>query len=178
MNQELATGDEDLARYGWAPGIYMGQKCACGSEFGQADRKAWRCKPCALRARDEAVQAWPSGCHDAGSCARHRTCTYHCRHAWRGAALGEQIDAARAATLHSDPLAPTGPAPRGTTVFHGKPIDQMTREEAIAALRTALAGWGEADQRTTETHAFYRDLIARRFAAQSETNANQDRNDE
>lgn len=49
------TGGGSLMPFGWAPGTYIGHKCECGREFGQADKNAYRCQECASRLRDETM---------------------------------------------------------------------------------------------------------------------------
>lgn len=152
-------GERDLSVFGWAPGAYMGAKCACGKEFGGADARAWRCKPCAVLACEAAARSWPVGCHDTASCERSRICMYHqCVHTGKGAALGAEIDAA---ITEAASRAMIGGVP---SVFGGKKIDEMTRDEAIAALKVALTQWADANRRTIETHEFYREMMARRLS--------------
>ncbi|RWI35469.1 hypothetical protein [Mesorhizobium sp.] len=68
MNQHYVPEDPDLRPYGYAPGQYtsrcLHQGCQSTSDFmkGQkgyfvGDKRAWRCKPCAIEARNYALSA-------------------------------------------------------------------------------------------------------------------------
>lgn len=41
----------DLARWGWAPGAYIGGRCLeCGRKLPPHAKRAWHCAPCAADA--------------------------------------------------------------------------------------------------------------------------------
>ncbi|RWJ03403.1 hypothetical protein [Mesorhizobium sp.] len=68
MNQHYTPEEPDLRSYGYAPGEYI-SRClheGCQSNDGFkpvrkgyfiGDKRAWRCKPCAIKARDFALSA-------------------------------------------------------------------------------------------------------------------------
>lgn len=48
----------DLAKWGWAPGWYIGGKClGCGEKLPMHAKRAWHCAPCAVAAEARAAEA-------------------------------------------------------------------------------------------------------------------------
>ena len=55
MPKELAK--LELQPWGWAPGNYMGKCPACGDQWMNGDKRAYRCERCAMIARYTEAEA-------------------------------------------------------------------------------------------------------------------------